>query len=114
MSRQSTSLLALAVAATADVEAERFVTGAGAHAVAGGNTLGVSRFKAASGGYFTADVVGTAVVTAGGAIPAGAPIEVGANGKAIVLDEGVQVARAAPGASAAADGDPIEVLLIVN
>lgn len=53
-------------------------------------------------------------MTAGGAIAAGAALQVGADGKAITADAGKVVARAAPGATATADGDVLEVILIPN
>lgn len=112
MSRQSISLLTLTVAATAAITALRFVGHGGAHAGAGAPALGVARTDGALGARVPVDVLGTAVVTAGGLIPAGSPIEVGANGKAVLADDGVVVGWAAPGASAAADGDPIEIVLI--
>ena len=112
--RQAISLLTLTVAAKAALEAERFVTGAGAYAGAGANALGVSKAKGAIGDQVPVDVIGTVIVTAGAAIAANAAIEVGANGKAITASSGAVVARAAPGATAAADGDPIEVILIQN
>ena len=114
MSQQNISLLALTVLATVAVESRRFVTGSGAYATAAGNTLGVSRSAAAIGERFPADIAGTAVVEAGGAIAADAAIEVGADGKAVTASAGAVVARAAPGASAAADGDFLEVVLIPN
>lgn len=112
MSAQSFALLALTQAATAVINAERFVGFDGATAVAAGNALGVSRSDAALGMDFPVDVVGTTVVEAGGAIAVGGDIEVGAEGKAVALSAGVKVARALQ--EAAADGDRIEVLLIGN
>jgi len=108
---QFRSLLALTVAAAAAVTAERFVNG-GVHATAAGRALGVSRTDAADGEDFPVDAIGTAVVTAGGAIAVDAEIEVGTDGKAVTQSAGVTVARALQ--AAAADGDRIEVLLIPN
>ena len=109
---QKISLLALAVTATAALTAERFVTGGGATATAAGRALGVTQTSAVSGQIVAVDVVGTAVVTAGGAIAKDAAIEVGTAGKAVTKSAGVTVARALQ--AAAADGDRIEVLLIQN
>ncbi|MBZ3921788.1 DUF2190 domain-containing protein [Xanthomonas citri] len=115
MSQQNVSLLALTVVAAATAIGQRFVTGTGALVAAGGNSLGVAQGDAASIGDLVAvDVLGTALVVAGGAIAANASIEVGTGGKAITANAGKVVARAAPGATAAIDGDLIEVFLIPN
>lgn len=107
---QKISLLALSVIAAAAITAERFVTGTGAVAGAGARALGVAQTSAASGEIFAVDVIGTAVITAGGVIAKDAAIEVGTAGKGITKSSGVTVARALQ--AAAADGDRIEVLLI--
>lgn len=107
---QNISILSLPVVATAALTARRFVTATGAIASAGGNALGVVRHDASVGEAATVDTIGTAKVEAGGAISAGAAVEVGVTGKAAASDEGVTVARALE--AAAADGDVIEVLLI--
>lgn len=109
---QAISKLNLAILASALVAAERFVTAAGAPAVAAGNALGVARSDAAVGEMIPVDVLGTAVVTAGGAIAKDARIQVGADGKAVTLAAGKAVAVALQ--AAAADGDRIEVFLIPN
>ena len=109
---QSTSLLALTVLATAAITAERFVTGAGATAAAAGNCLGVARSDAKIGEHTPVDVLGTAIVVAGGPIAADGLIQVGANGKAVAKAAGATVARALTAATA--DGDRIEVFLIPN
>ncbi|MGN7832656.1 capsid cement protein [Pseudoxanthomonas sp. 22568] len=109
---QKTTLLALSIAATAAVLQERFVSAAGAPAAPAGNALGASETDAAIGQIFTVNAIGTAIVTAGGAIAKGAAIEVGAAGKAVTKNAGITVARALQAASA--DGDRIEVLLIQN
>lgn len=109
---QNTPLLSLTVLAAAAIVAERFVTLGGVTATAAGNSLGVSRSSAASGERFAADVIGTAIVTAGEAIAVDDEIEVGATGKAAVLGAGVKVARALEAASG--DGERLEVLLIQN
>lgn len=114
MGKQFVSLLTVAVTATAAITGQRFVTGAGVAATAAGNALGVARADAASGELVPVDVLGTALVTAGGAIAANAAVEVGAGGKAVTLASGKQVARLAPGSSAAADGDVVEVIIIPN
>lgn len=114
MSRQSLSIFALTVIATAALTAERMVTGAGAVATAAGRALGATRSDAAIGEPTTVDVLGTSLVTAGAAIAADALVEVGAAGKVVTKAAGVTVGRLAPGSVALADGDVVEVILIVN
>lgn len=109
---QKIAVLALTIAATAALEAERFVTAAGAYPAAAGNAFGVSCTKAAIGERVATDVLGTAIVTAGGAIAKNAFIDVGTNGKAVTHAAGKVVAQALQ--AAATDGDRIEVLLIPN
>jgi len=110
MATQNISLMSLTVAASATIEAHRFVTAAGVQAAAGGNALGVSRTEANVGEGVAADVIGTAIVEAEAAVAVDDPIEVGADGKAKVQSGGVTVARALQAAANA--GDLIEVLLI--
>lgn len=111
---QNIPLLTLSVLATAALTHNRFVSPTGGVAAAGGNACGVTRSDAAIGQLAPVDALGTTQVTAGGAIAAGAAIEVGTDGKAITADAGKVVARAAPGATAVADGDVLEVILIPN
>jgi hypothetical protein len=111
---QNIALLTVSVLATAALTHNRFVSPTGGVAAAGGNAYGVTRSDAAIGQLAPVDILGTTQVTAGGAIAAGAAIEVGADGKAVTADAGAVVARAAPGATAAADGEVLEVILIPN
>ncbi|HET8898101.1 MAG TPA: DUF2190 family protein [Rhodanobacteraceae bacterium] len=110
---QKISLLALPVIAAAAIEAERFVTAAGAYPTAATSAFGVSTTKAASGELFGVDVLGTAIVTAGAAIAKNASLEVGSSGKAITRTSTNPIVAVALQA-ASADGDRIEVLLIPN
>ena len=66
MSKQAFPILTLTIAATATLVAERFVTQAGAVPAADANVLGVVRQAAVSGDKVTVDVLGTAIVEAGG------------------------------------------------
>lgn len=109
---QKIALLSLSIAATAALAGERFVGAAGAYATAAGNTFGVTITEAKVGDLVNTDVLGTSVVTAGGAIAKNAYVQVGSDGKAVALTTGVAVAQALQ--AAAADGDRIEVLLIQN
>lgn len=113
MSQQAISLLALPVALTGTVAANRFVTPAGAQAGADANTLGVARTAGVAGEKVTVDVIGTAVVEAGAAIAAGATLETDASGRAVTwATSGGKVAIALQAASAA--GQMIEALLLPN
>lgn len=112
MSAQKIALLTLTASATAAITQNRFVGFDGAPAAAAGNAMGAAVNDAVIGDDFGVDVIGTTVIEAGGAIAEGAQIEVGADAKGVTLDAGVTVARALQ--EAAADGDLIEVLLIVN
>lgn len=113
MSQQSISLLALTVALSGTIAANRFVTPAGAQAGADANTLGVVRTAGVSGDKVTADVMGTAIVEAGASVAANATVKSDASGRAITwVTSGARVGIALQAASAA--GDLIEVLLIPN
>jgi hypothetical protein len=109
---QKISILTLSVLASASIAAERFVTAAGGVASAAGNAIGVSCTQAAAGEIFPVDVIGTAVVTAGGAFDKGAWLEIGSDGKAVVQTTGPAVAWAQQAATA--DGDRVSVVLIPN
>jgi len=108
------SLLTLTVLATGALTANRFVGHGGATAAAAGNALGVSRTAAAIGERAPVDVIGTTVVETGGALAAGALIEVDASGRAVTKSAGVAVARLAPGETASAAGQFVEVILLPN
>lgn len=105
-------LLPLSRIAAGAITAERFVTPTGTQAGAAVNTLGVARSDATTGQVLPVDVLGTAIVTAGGAIADGALIETDATGRAVTRSAGPIVARALQAAAAA--GARIEVLLIPN
>ncbi len=109
---QSHSILTLSVKAAVAITALTFVTEDGNPATAAGNALGVARSDAAAGDLVPVDTLGTAQVTAAGAIALGARIEAGANGQAATHSSGVPVAVALSAASAA--GDVIECHLIPN
>lgn len=106
-------VLTLSVASAAALNAERFVTVAGAVPAAGANVFGVNRSSAAAAGELVpVDVLGTSIVVAGAAVAVGAALETDNQGRAITLNAGVKVARALQAAAAA--GDRIEVFLIPN
>lgn len=114
MSNQNISLLTLTVQASGAVTAHRFVTPVRDQAVAGENAIGVAQSDAADGDQFPVDVLGTTLVESGAAIAEGALIESDASGRAITQSAGATLARLAPGASASAAGDLVEVVLIPN
>ncbi|OAI11781.1 hypothetical protein A1507_19835 [Methylomonas koyamae] len=114
MSRQCTPILTLPLTLTGTVVAERFVTVAGAQTGAAGNALGVTRTAGVSGEVVPVDVVGTAIVETGAAISAGALVEADASGRAVTKSAGVTLGRLAPGQSATAAGQFVEVILIQN
>lgn len=108
---QQTPIFGLTLIAASAVIAHRFVDYQGNVAAADEASPGVADYAAATGEAFNVNVLGTAKVTAGGAIAVGGPIKVGANGKAIAQGgTGLIVARAIT--AAAADGDMIEALLL--
>ena len=110
---QNIALLTLPVVLTGTCAAQRFVTSAGAQATLGSNALGVARYGAAAGATVPVDVLGTAVVEAGGVIAQGETLKADADGRAITwATSGAKVAIALQAASAA--GQPIEVLLLPN
>jgi len=113
MSQQSSPLLTLPVLLAAAVAAQRFVTAAGAQAVADSNAIGVSRTAGAIGERVPTDVIGTTVVQTGAAVAQGATVKFDASGKAINwAASGARLAIALEAATAA--DQFIEVLLIPN
>lgn len=106
---QKIPVLTLTLTAAAALAAERFVTTDGNVPAAGGYAIGVTTTEAAKGEAFAADVMGTTVVEAGGAIAAGQGVQTDASGKAVALSSGVALGTALQAATA--DGDRIEVLL---
>lgn len=111
---QATDILVLSVTAAAAITEHRFVSTTGGVPAAGANVLGASKSLAASGEKFPVVCLGTAIVTAGAALAAGAALETDNQGRAITKNTGIAVARLAPGESAAAAGEKVEVILIPN
>jgi hypothetical protein len=114
MSRQAISLLNLSLLLTGTVVADRFVTGVGAQTGAAGNAIGVTRSAGISGEIVPVDVIGTAIVEAGAAIAANALVESDSVGRAVTKSAGVTLGRLAPGQSASAAGQFVEIILITN
>jgi hypothetical protein len=112
--RNANSVLTVSAILTGTVAADRFVSSALAQAGAGVNTYGVARTAGISGDVVPVMVLGTAIVEAGAAMSAGALVETDASGRAITKSTGVTVGRLAPGESASAAGQFVEVILIPN
>lgn len=109
---QKIQILTLAMKAAVAITGERFVDATGNVAAAAGNAIGVAESDAKIGDVFPVIALGTAIVSAAGAIAKGAGVEVGANGQAATLAAGKKVGTALQTAVNA--GDRIEVLLIPN
>ncbi|MGH8087710.1 MAG: hypothetical protein ACREPC_05520, partial [Stenotrophomonas sp.] len=65
---QKISVLTLAISAVAALAAERFITAGGDYPAAGSNAFGAATTSAMPGELVATDVIGTTVITAGGAI----------------------------------------------
>lgn len=114
MSRQATAVLSMGVLISGAVAEYRFVTPLGAQAGAGVNTAGVCQMAAVDKDVATVTMLGSSIVEAGAAIAAGSLVETDASGRAITHVSGAVVARLAPGQSASAAGQFVEVILIPN
>lgn len=102
-------VLTTTVRTTGKVVENRFVTFAGKQAKANEAVLGVAVRDADEGDLLAVDVLGIALVEAGGQIAAGAEVDADAQGCAVIHASG-KVAGTALTAAAAA-GDVIRVLL---
>lgn len=109
---KQTPLLVLTATAIASLAAHRFVDFEGDYAAEGaGIVFGASDYAAEPGQDFAVNVIGTAKLTAGGAIAKGGPIKVGAEGKGVAQGgAGTIVAYAL--SAATGDGAIIEALLV--
>lgn len=99
------------IPATAQVGASDPVDGGnyrGAHAAAGGPSVGVSTWDAGVGEKFGCVREGVVPVTADGPIAAGAAVQVGAAGKALTIGAGTKIGICMNGA---VDGADAEILL---
>ncbi len=108
---QSIPVLTLTILASAVVSAERFVNALGAVCGLGEAAHGVARSDAAIGDAFSADVLGTAVVTSGAAFPNGTIVMSDALGRAVPWVFGYEPTGQAR-AEATAAGQSIEILLL--
>ena len=96
-------LLTVTVAATAALTQKRFVSFAGAPAIATDAALGVANAAYDSGEQAGVDTHGEILVESGAAIAAGAQVQPDANGRAITLAAGVAFGRARDAAAGAGD-----------
>lgn len=110
----ATSLLQMSVVATAALTQYRAATGAGAVPAAAANCLGIAATGGAIGDRVPVVVMGSAIAEAGAAIAANAALELDASGRVITRSAGVTIGRMAPGSTAAAAGDLVEIYLIPN
>lgn len=108
MAKTAKILLITTVAAAAALTRLRFVGFDGNVAAAGAKALGIAETSAAQGEDASVSTHGELLVTAGGAIAAGAEVEVGPDGKAITKAAGVGNGFARD--AAAADGDVIRIV----
>ncbi len=107
------SLLAKSFIAAGTLAQFQPVQATGAAAAAAGNAIGSANVSAVSGDIFPATVMGTALFIAGGAIAAGALVEVHSTvTQVITKSAGIAIGRALNATSTA--GDFVEVLLIPN
>lgn len=107
------SNLTLTVIAAATLSANRGVTVGGGIPSAGAPIAGFTRTSASAGDPVPVDCGGTVIAETGAAIPAGAAVEVDAQGRVVPLSSGTKVGRMAPGqAAAAAAGALVELIYI--
>lgn len=114
MAASGIDILVMGVTATAALTANRAVTGAGAVPAAAANCLGIARVAAAIGERCPVTVLGTAIAEAGAAIAANAALELDASGRVVTKSAGATIGRMAPGYTASAAGDLVEIILIPN
>jgi hypothetical protein len=104
-------ILALTQIAAVALTARRAVTDTGAIPAAGARILGFTRTNVEAGHSFDAQMLGVIDCETGGAIAAGADVQVDAQGRVITLASGVKVGRMAPRqAAATAAGEVVEIL----
>lgn len=106
-------VLTISIEASAAITKNRFITVAGGVPAAGANVLGVACADAADDEQVPVQVLGVAVVEAGGAIAKGVAVSTAATGKADTQG-GAEKTVGRSLDAAAADGDLIRVFLIAN
>lgn len=113
MAASSVSVLALGVTLSAASTQYRGIQLTGAAAAAAGNGC-IAQTTQAIGDRVTVTVLGTAIAEAGAAIAAGALLEFDASGRVVTKSAGVTIGRLAPGYTASAAGDLVEIIAIPN
>lgn len=104
-------ILALTQVAPVALTARRAVTDTGALPAAGAKILGFTRTNVESGRSFDVEILGVIDAETGGAIAAGADVQVDAQGRVVTASSGVVVGRMAPRqAAATAAGEIVEIL----
>ncbi|MDO5289340.1 MAG: DUF2190 family protein [Pseudomonadota bacterium] len=82
-------ILTLTITAATDLDhAHRFVGFDGRPSTAGAKALGVNNATFAAGEQASVDAIGVVLVESGGAVPQGAEVQAGAEGRAVALDGG--------------------------
>lgn len=114
MAAGATSIMQVSVVATAALTQYRAANGAGAVPAAAANALGIAQTGGAIGDRVPVAVLGSTLAEAGAAIAANAALELDASGRVITRSAGVTIGRMAPGQTAGAAGDLVEILLIPN
>ena len=105
--------LTLTVTAAAALSANRGVTVDGAVPAAGAAIAGFTRTSASVGDLVPVDAGGTVTAESGGAIAAGAAVEVDNAGRVVTQNTGIKVGRMAPGQAAATGaGQLVELIYI--
>jgi hypothetical protein len=112
MAASATKILTLSVLAQAALQQCRAVTATGALPAAGARCAGFTDFAAAIGERVGYCALGTTVVEAGAAFPAGSALELDAQGRVIARIAGVTVAHALEAAGAV--GQRLEALIVPN
>mgnify|MGYP003111725759 CR=1 FL=1 len=103
------SAMTITMALTGDVQANRFVTVAGAQAGAGDAAVGISRNDEVAGRAVAIDVIAVVDMVAGAAIALGARVQSNADGLPITKGAGVDNGLALTAAANA--GDIVKILI---
>ena len=112
MSKASISLLTLTVAAAGALASCRFINQAGAYPAAGAKAFGVTRSSAAAAGDLVpVDVLGTAIVEAGGTFAQDDALMLDATGRVVLL-AGAGKSPVGRAMEAGTTGMLVEILLI--
>lgn len=111
MAASATGVLKLGVTLTAAATQNRGIQLTGA-AVAAAGAGYISDVSGAIGDRVSVTVLGTATAEAGAAIAANALLEFDASGRVVTRSAGITIGRLAPGYTAAAAGDQVEIIVL--